>query len=70
MTISNMGGVYGLVNVHQPTDEVETDDFATNQGGHLEMVRWNGWPVFKDHFTSGKLYSRYAHRPPRIPYRL
>ena len=65
---NGMGGVYGLVNVHQPTDEVETDDFATNQGGHLEMVKWNGWPVFKDHFTSGKLYSRYAHRPPRIPY--
>ena len=65
---NGMGGVYGLINVHQPTDEVETDDFATNRGGHLEMVRWNGWPVFKDHFTSGKLYRRYAHRPPRIPY--
>lgn len=65
---NGMGGVYGLINVHQPTDEVETDDFATNRGGHLEMVRWHGWPVFKDHFTSGKLYSRYAHRPPRIPY--
>ena len=63
-----MGGVYGLINVHQPTDEVETDDFATNRGGRLEMVEWNGWPVFKDHFTSGKRYSRYAHRPPRIPY--
>ena len=63
-----MGGVYGLINVHQPTDEVETDDFATNRGGRLEMVERNGWPVFKDHFTSGKRYSRYAHRPPRIPY--
>ena len=63
-----MGGVYGLINVHQPTDEVETDDFATNRGGRLEMVKWHGWPVFKDHFTSGKLYSRYAHRSPRIPY--
>ena len=63
-----MGGVYGLINVHQPTDEVEIDDFATNRGGRLEMVEWNGWPVFKDHFTSGKRYSRYAHRPPRIPY--
>ena len=65
---NGMGGVYGLINVHQPTDEVETDDFATNRGGYLEMVKWNGWPVFKDHFTSGKIYSRYAHRPPRIPY--
>ena len=65
---NGMGGVYGLINVHQPTDGVETDDFATNRGGYLEMVKWNGWPVFKDHFTSGKLYSRYAHRPPRIPY--
>ena len=63
-----MGGVYGLINVHQPTDEVETDDFATNRGGHLEMVDRNNWPVFKAHFTSGKRYSRYAHRPPRIPY--
>ena len=65
---NGMGGVYGLINVHQPTDEVETDDFATNRGGRLEMVEWHGWPVFKDHFTSGKRYSRYAHRPPRIPY--
>ena len=39
-----------------------------NRGGHLEMVDRNDWPVFKAHFTSGKLYSRYAHRPPRIPY--
>ena len=65
----NMGGVYGLINVHQPTDEVKTDNFAVNRGGRLEMVdERNGWPVFKDHFTSGKRYSRYAHRPPRIPY--
>ena len=63
-----MGGVYGLINVHQPTDEVETDNFAANRGGYLDMVEGNGWPVFKDHFTSGKRYSRYAHRPPRIPY--
>ena len=65
---NGMGGVYGLINVHQPTDEIKTDDFATNRGGRLEMVEGNGWPVFKDHFTSGKRYSRYAHRPPRIPY--
>ena len=32
------------------------------------MVEGGGWPVFKDHFASGKRYSRYAHRPPRIPY--
>ena len=64
----NMGGVYGLINVHQPTGEVETDDFASNRGGHLEMVEWTGWPVFKAHFTSGEPYKRYARRPPRIPY--
>ena len=65
----NMGGVYGLINVHQPTDEVKTDNFAVNRGGRLEMVdERNDWPVFKDHFASGKRYSRYAHRPPRIPY--
>lgn len=67
----NMGGVYGLINVHQPTDEVETDNFAVNRGGYLEMVEGGGsrgWPVFKDHFTTGKRYSRYARRPPRIPY--
>ena len=65
----NMGGVYGLINVHQPTDEVKTDNFAVNRGGRLEMVdEINDWPVFKDHFASGKRYSRYAHRPPRIPY--
>ena len=64
----NMGGVYGLINVHQPTDEVETDNFAVNRGGHLEMVEGGGWPVFKDHFASGKRYSRYARRPPVVPY--
>ena len=65
----NMGGVYGLINVHQPTNEVKIDDFAANRGGHLEMVPGGtGWPVLKDHFASGKRYSRYAHRPPRIPY--
>ena len=65
----NMGGVYGLINVHQPTNEAKTDDFAANRGGHLEMVPGGtGWPVLKDHFTSGKRYSRYARRPPRIPY--
>ena len=64
----NMGGVYGLINVHQPTDEVETDHFAANRGGYLDMVEGNGWPVFKAHFTSGERYRRYAHRPPHIPY--
>lgn len=63
-----MGGVYGLINVHQPTDEVDTEAFATNRGGYLEMVEWNGWPVFKAHLASGQPYSRYARRPPRIPY--
>ncbi len=66
---TNMGGVYGLINVHQPTDEVETDDFAANRGGHLEMVEGrSGWPVFKVHFTSSEPYRRYARRPPSIPY--
>lgn len=65
----NMGGVYGLINVHQPTDKVKTDNFAVNRGGRLEMVdERNNWPVFKDHFASGKRYSRYARRPPRISY--
>jgi TolA-binding protein len=63
-----MGGVYGLINVHQPTDEVDTDAFASNRGGYLEMVDRNGWPVFKAHIASGQPYSRYARRPPRIPY--
>ena len=28
-----MGGVYGLINVHQPTADVATDNFAANRGG-------------------------------------
>lgn len=64
-----MGGIYGLINVHQPTGEVATDDFAANRGGHLEMVAGrNGWPVFKGHLTRGEPYRRYAHRPPHLPY--
>ena len=63
-----MGGVYGLINVHQPTDEVATDNFAANRGGRLAILEGSGWPVFKAHFTSGERYRRYAHRPPHIPY--
>ena len=63
-----MGGVYGLINVHQPTDEVDTDAFASNRGGYLAMESWNGWPVFKAHLASGQPYRRYARRPPHIPY--
>ena len=66
-----MGGVYGLINVHQPTDEVETNDFAVNRGGHLNRVyRGHGWPRVEV-LKSGKhymLYSRYAYQLPRIPY--
>ena len=61
-----MGGVYGLINVHQPTNEVETDDFAANRGGSLDMVhrRTIGTQVR----VLKPSYSSYAHRPPRIPY--
>ena len=63
-----MGGIYGLINVHQPTGEVATDDFAANRGGHLEMRAKNGWPVFAAHLARGEPYRRYAHRPPHLPY--
>ena len=64
-----MGGIYGLINVHQPTGEVATDDFAVNQGGHLEMrAGKNGEPVFAAHLARGEPYRRYAHRPPHLPY--
>ncbi len=64
-----MGGIYGLINVHQPTGEVETDDFAANRGGNLAMGPGkNGWPVFEAHLAHGEPYRRYAHRPPHIPY--
>ena len=33
-----MGGVYGLINVHQPTTEVETDDFAANRGDSAKRI--------------------------------
>ena len=33
---SHMGGVYGLINVHQPTHKVKTDGFAANRGGRVE----------------------------------
>ena len=64
-----MGGIYGLINVHQPTGEVDTNDFAANRGGNLEMVEGkNGWPVFKAHLARGEPYRRYAHRSPHLPY--
>ena len=64
---ANMGGVYGLINVHQPTGKVSTDAIAANRGGHLRTHhtrrgRVEEWPFFR------KLYSSYAHQPPRIPY--
>ena len=64
-----MGGIYGLINVHQPTEEVDTNDFAANRGGNLEMgAGKNGWPVFEAHLARGEPYRRYAHRPPHLPY--
>ena len=30
-----MGGVYGLISVHQPKHNVKTDDFAANRGGSV-----------------------------------
>ena len=64
-----MGGIYGLINVHQPTEEVDTNDFAANRGGNLEMEAGkNGWPVFEAHLARGEPYRRYAHRPPHLPY--
>ena len=60
-----MGGVYGLINVHQPTEEIETADFAANRGGRLHLVyREADWPEF----IAAWGYEEYANRPPRVPY--
>ena len=72
---ANMGGVYGLINVHQPTGSVSIDAIVANRGGHLRTHhirsgrthhirsgRVEDWPL------SRELYSSYAYRPPRIPY--
>ena len=62
-----MGGVYGLINVHQPKEEIDIGDFAANRGGRLHMAyRGATWPGFPFHFP--RPYIRHANRPPRIPY--
>ena len=64
---ANMGGVYGLINVHQPTEEIETAAFAANRGGRLHLVyREADWPDFR--FIDAGGYEEYANRPPRVPY--
>ena len=64
---ARMGGVYGLINVHQPTEEMETADFAANRGGRLHLVyREADWPDFR--FINAGGYEKYANRPPRVPY--
>ena len=62
---ANMGGVYGLINVHQPTEEIETGDFAANRGGRMHMAHRRDWPVVSIRATR---YEKYANRPPRFPY--
>ena len=62
---ANMGGVYGLINVHQPTEEIETGDFAANRGGRMHMAYRRDWPVVS---IRGTRYEKYANRPPRVPY--
>ena len=64
---ANMGGVYGLINVHQPTGSVSTDAIAANRGGHLRTHHTRSGQV-EDWPFSRELYSSYAYRPPRIPY--
>ena len=66
-----MGGVYGLINVHQPTNEVKTDEFAANRGGSLDrMHKGSNWARvrFLKSERSKPSYGSYARRPPRIPY--
>ena len=72
---ANMGGVYGLINVHQPTSSVATNHLAANRGGrlrthHIREGREYDWPLGRG-LRSGEHYERYssyARRPPRIPY--
>ena len=62
---ANMGGVYGLINVHQPAEEIETGDFAANRGGRMHMAYRRDWPVVSLRITR---YEKNANRPPRVPY--
>ena len=72
---ANMGGVYGLINVHQPTSSVATNHLAVNRGGrlrthHIRQGRKYDWPLGRG-LRSGEHYERYssyARRLPRIPY--
>ncbi len=62
-----MGGVYGLINVHQPTEGIDVGDYAANRGGRLHLVyREADWPDFL--FISAGGYEKFANRPPRVPY--
>lgn len=62
-----MGGVYGLINVHQPAEEIDIGDYAANRGGRLHMVyREADWPDFLFIHAGG--YEKFANRPPRVPY--
>ena len=68
-----MGGVYGLINVHQPANEVKTDNFAANRGGSLDRVhRGPNWAQVRILKRGGERYQpsygSYARRLPRIPY--
>ena len=62
---ANMGGVYGLINVHQPTEEVDIGYYAANRGGRMHTVYRRGDRPYFVHLTR---YEKYANRPPRVPY--
>ncbi|NKB70756.1 MAG: tetratricopeptide repeat protein [Candidatus Latescibacteria bacterium] len=62
-----MGGIYGLVNVHQPKGEADTDRLAVNRGGSVDN-RDNDWPTSYGGFSQQQQYGRYARSQPLIPY--
>ena len=64
---ANMGGVYGLINVHQPKGRVAIDHIAVNRGGRLRTHNIRRGRV-EDWSFPRELYSSYAYQPPRIPY--
>ena len=58
---AGMGGIYGLIDIHQPDTRRDASEFAINRADR-PFTLYGGFP------TTEVMYASYANTPPVIPY--
>jgi len=64
---AGMGGLYGLVNIHQPAVDGDVSHFVANRGGSLAGYRGRSTSISWSS-RSRKPYASYAFKQPIVPY--